>query len=350
MTGFMQRAAFGHVAGGTAMFNSGRPLPSPFFGRLLMAILAGVAFNTPAAESDWRPARPVRLLVPQAPGGAADAASRAFTPKLHETLGQPWVLDNRAGAGGNIATEIVVQSNPDGQTVLLGLSTTFTVNPHLYKLPFDVARDLTPIAMVTAGQYVLALHPSVKADNLKDFIALAKMRPGTINFSSAGVGTPSHLAAELLKVRTGINIVHVPYKGGAPSTNAVVAGEVQLMFANLVSAMPQIRAGRLRPLGVAGLKRAPIAPDIPTVAEQGYADFEITSWYGLFVPAKTPGRIVDAIGREAARALTATDVTELLARQGLEASYKNAYEFKTHIAREAATWAKIIKEGGIRAE
>ena len=309
------------------------------------------AVNAVAADGGWRPDRPVRLLIPQAPGGAADAAARAFTPKFLEALGQPWVLDNRPGAAGNIAAELVAQSNPDGQTVLLGLSTSITANPLLYKLPYNPQRDFAPIAMVTAGQYVLVLHPTVKAETLKDFVALARARPGTLNFSSGGgTGAPSHLAAELFKSRAGIDIVHVPYKGGAPATNAVIAGEVQIMFANLLLAAPQARAGRLRALGVAGLKRAAIAPDIPTIAEQGYPDFEMASWYGLFVPARTPARIVDVIGREAARAINAQEVIDNLARQGLEAAYKNSGEFKAHIGRETAMWAKLIKEANIKAE
>jgi tripartite-type tricarboxylate transporter receptor subunit TctC len=309
------------------------------------------AVNAVAADGGWRPDRPVRLLIPQAPGGAADAAARAFTPKFLEALGQPWVLDNRPGAAGNIAAELVAQSNPDGQTVLLGLSTSITANPLLYKLPYNPQRDFAPIAMVTAGQYVLVLHPTVKAETLKDFVALARARPGTLNFSSGGgTGAPSHLAAELFKSRAGIDIVHVPYKGGAPATNAVIAGEVQIMFANLLLAAPQARAGRLRALGVAGLKRAAIAPDIPTIAEQGYPDFEMASWYGLFVPARTPARIVDVIGREAARAINAQEVVDNLARQGLEAAYKNSGEFKAHIGRETAMWAKLIKEANIKAD
>jgi len=309
------------------------------------------ATNAVAADGGWRPDRPVRLLIPQAPGGAADAAARAFTPKFLEALGQPWVLDNRPGAAGNIAAELVAQSNPDGQTVLLGLSTSITANPLLYKLPYNPQRDFAPIAMVTAGQYVLVLHPTVKAETLKDFVALARARPGTLNFSSGGgTGAPSHLAAELFKSRAGIDIVHVPYKGGAPATNAVIAGEVQIMFANLLLAAPQARAGRLRALGVAGLKRAAIAPDIPTIAEQGYPDFEMASWYGLFVPARTPARIVDVIGREAARAINAQEVVDNLARQGLEAAYKNSGEFKAHIGRETAMWAKLIKEANIKAD
>lgn len=316
-----------------------------------LVVLLAIANSAISAEQGWRPSRPVRLLIPQPPGGAADASARAFTPKFHEALGQPWVLDNRGGAAGTIATEIVVQSNPDGQTVLLGLSTNITVNPQLYRLSFDVAKDLTPIAMVTAGQYVLVLHPSVKADTLEDFVVLAKSRPGTLNFSSGGgAGAPSHLAAELFKSRAGIDIVHVPYKGGTPATNAVIAGEVQMMFANLLLAAPQVRAGRLRALGVSGLKRAAIAPEIPTIAEQGYPDFEIRSWYGLFVPAKTPVRIVQAIGREAEKAMTDPEVIKSLARQGLEATYNNARDFSAHIGRETAMWAKVIKDANIRPE
>ncbi len=307
--------------------------------------------NSMAADTEWRPDRPVRLLIPQVPGGAADASARSFTPKFLEILGQPWVLDNRAGAAGNIAAEIAAQSNPDGQTVLLGLSTSITANPLLYKLPYNPVRDFAPIAMVTAGQYVLVLHPSVKAETLKDFVALARGRPGTLNFSSGGgTGAPSHLAAELFKSRTGIDIVHVPYKGGAPATNAVISGEVQIMFANLLLAAPQVRVGKLRAMGVAGFKRAAIAPDIPTIAEQGYPDFAMTSWYGLFVPIKTPARIIDAIGRVAERAMLAPDVIENLNKQGLEAAYKKPADFKDHIARETAMWAKLIKEANIKAE
>jgi tripartite-type tricarboxylate transporter receptor subunit TctC len=334
----------------TGLIRRGRPLRCAHLTAFAAIVLLACAAGAPAADPGWRPQRPVRLLIPQVPGGAADASARAFTPKFHEMLGQPWVLDNRAGAAGNIAAELAAQASPDGQTVLLGLSTSITANPSLYKLPYDPRRDFAAIAMVTAGQYVLVLHPSVKAESLRDFIALAKARPGTIHFSSGGgTGAPSHLAAELLKSRTGIDVVHVPYKGGAPATNAVIAGEVQMMFANLVLAVPQIRAGRLRALGVAGLKRAPIASDIPTIAEQGYPDFEMTSWYGLFVPAKTPPRIVDAIGRAAERALTAQDVVETLARQGLEAAFKNAADFRAHIDRESAMWARVISERGIRA-
>jgi len=222
------------------------------------------------AAAQWRPDRPVRLVLPFAPGGGADAVARVITPKLQESLGQPWVVDNRGGAGGNIAAETVARASPDGHTVFLGFSTVLTVNPLLYKLPFDVMRDFSPIAMVTSGQYMMVLHPSVKAGSIKEFIDFAKGRSSPLNYGSAGMGTPLNLAAELFKVRTGIELTHVPYKGGGPAVAALVGGEVQVMFASLPAALPHVKAARLRALAVTGSKRAAIAPELPTVAESGF--------------------------------------------------------------------------------
>ncbi len=318
-----------------------------FVGAMACLVAGGPVW---AASTGWRPERPVRLLVPQAPGGAADAAARAFTPKLHDALGQPWVLDNRGGAAGNIASEIVARANPDGHTVFLGLNTMVTVNPTLYKLPFDVAKDLTAVCRVTYGQYLLLIHPSVKADNLKAFIELGKTRGTPINYSSAGIGSPSNLAMELFRSRASIPMTHIPYKGGAPATAALLGGEVQTHFTNLVLALPHVRSGRLKGLGISGPKRVTLAPEMPTIAEQGFPGFEVTSWYGLFVPAKTPAAIVQTLEAETGRALAMPDVSDMMSRQGIEAAFLAQPAFADQVKRETAIWAKVIREANIRAE
>jgi tripartite-type tricarboxylate transporter receptor subunit TctC len=315
-----------------------------------MAAALGVCLLAASGVAPAYPDRPIRLLLPSAPGGGVDAVARVITPKLHETLRQPWVIDNRGGAGGNVAAEIVARANPDGHTVLLAYSTVLTVNPLLYKLPIDVSRDLAPVAMVTAAQYIMVMHPSVKADNPKDFIALAKAKPGTLSYASAGVGSPLHLAAELFKIRTGIGMTHVPYKGGGPASVAVIAGEVQVLFGSLASSFPHVRAGRLKALAVTGPKRAALAPEIPTLAESGLPGFEVTSWYGLFVPARTPEQIVKTLHAEAVKALALPDVKEAIGRHGLEVAVKGPKELADQIKKETGMWAKVIETAGIKAE
>jgi tripartite-type tricarboxylate transporter receptor subunit TctC len=310
-----------------------------------MALVLGLSA---AAGAQWKPERPVRLLVPQAPGGAADLVARIITPKLHDALGQPWVLDNRGGAAGNIASEIVARAAPDGHTVFLGLNTMVTVNPSLYKLPFDLPRELMPVARLTYGQYMLLAHPSVKVERLVDFIAQAKARASPFNYSSAGIGSPSHLAMELFHLRAGLTLNHVPYKGGAPATAALLGSEVQTHFTNLVLALPHVKAGRLKALGLSGPKRVALAPEVPTIAEQGYAGFEVTSWYGVFLPGQAPLRIVLTLEEEARKALAAADVIEMMSRQGVEASYLARAPFAEQVRRETATWAQVVREAKIR--
>ncbi len=324
------------------------------FPRLLLTcagILAYVAAGSVngAGAGPW-PDRPVRLLVPFAPGGGVDTFARTISPRLSAALGQQWVIDNRPGAAGNIATEIVVKANPDGHTVLLGQGTTLTVNPTLYKLPFDVANDLRPVVMLTASQYMMVVHPSLSAKSLREFIALAKAKPGAFNYGSTGVGSPLHLAAELFKTRAGIEMAHVPYKGGAPAVAAVLGGEIQALVVSLPSALPHVRTGRLIGLAVTGPARSAVAPDIPTIAESGFPGFEVTSWYGLLVPAKTPERIVIALQDEALKAVQLSEVREQLARQGLDITTRNATQFAAQIRAETALWAKLVKAAGIRTE
>ena len=313
------------------------------------ALLAGSSCVWAATAGDY-PSRPVRLVLPFPPGGGADAVARIIAPKLYEALGQQWVVDNRGGASGTIAAGIVAHAEPDGYTVFQGFSTTLTVAPLLYRLPFDVTRDLIPIVTLTAGQYMLVLHPTIKADNLKEFIAFAKAQPGSLDYASAGLGSPLNLAAELFKARTGIAMTHVPYKGGGPASLAVLGGEVQVMFGSLPSVFPHVKAGRLKALAVTGPKRAAVAPGLPTIAESGFPGFEVTTWYGLMVPAGTPERVRKILHDETAKAMQLPDVKEQIARQGLEVIVKGPGQFAAQIRNETAVWAKVIKAAGIKLE
>ena len=302
------------------------------------------------AESIAYPTRPVRLLVPFAPGGGADTLSRIVTPKLHDALGQPWVVDNRGGAAGNIAAETVARAAPDGHTVFMGFNTVLTVNPSLYKLPYSVEKDLQPVTLLATAQYILVLHPSVSANTLKEFVALAKQKPGSLNYSSAGVGSPLHLAAELFKKRAGISMVHLAYKGGGPAAAAVLAGEAQVLFASVASSLPQVKAGRLRALATTGAKRSKVAPELPTIAESGFPGFDVSSWYALLVPAGTSQAIVNRIRGAAIKAVELPDVQEAMSRQGLEVETSTPQELTARIKAETAVWAGVIREAGIKAE
>jgi tripartite-type tricarboxylate transporter receptor subunit TctC len=290
------------------------------------------------------------LLVPFPPGGGADTLGRIVTPKLSAALGQQWVIDNRGGAAGNLATEVVARAAPDGYTLLLDFSTALTVNPSLYKLPFDVIKDLQPICMIASAQYMLVLHPSVKADNIKDFIEYVKANPGKLNYASAGVGSPLHLAAELFKYRGKLNLVHVPYKGGGPAAAAVLGGEAQVLFGSFASSHPHVKSGRLKGLAVTGLKRSAVAPDIPTIAESAFPGFDVTAWYGFSAPAKTSPGIVKRLYDETMKAIKLPDVQEALSRQGLDESPLGPAEFAARIKKETAVWARLIKDAGIHAD
>lgn len=296
------------------------------------------------------PTKPVRLLVPFAPGGGADTLARIITPKLTEAMGQQWVVDNRAGAAGNISAETTARAAPDGHTVLMGFSTVLTVNPTLYKLPFDVSRDLAPVTLLATAQYLLVVHPSVAASSVKELVALAKQKPNTLNFASAGVGSPLHLAGELFEKRAGIQLTHVPYKGGGPAAAAVLAGEAQLIFGSVASSLPHVKSGKLRALATTGLQRSKVAPDVPTMVDSGFPGFDVTSWYALLVPAGTPPAIVGRIRDEAGRALQRPDVQQVMAAQGLESETSTPQALAARIRDERRTWAEVIRAAGIRAE
>ncbi len=324
--------------------------------RLLSVIVAILCFSSVSgvvtAESEaLYPSRPIRLVLPYPPGGGIDALARTLSPKLSAAMGQQWVVDNRPGAAGNIAIALVAKASPDGHTLLLILSTALTVNPLLYKdLPFDVLTDLRPITVLGGAQFVLVVHPSIAASSLKEFIALAKAKPGHFNYASAGVGGIQHFVTEQFKAKSGVDIVHVPYKGGGPAALAVVAGEAQLMFASVVASVPHLNSGRLRALGVSGLQRSPNLPDVPTLHEAGITGFNVGIWYGLLAPSGTPDAIVKRLHEEAVAAVQRADVRETMAKQGQDVRTSTPEELTALIKRELATNAEIIKTLNIKAE
>ncbi len=309
-----------------------------------------VSGHTSAASADAYPARPIRLLVPFAPGGGADTLARIVTPKLSESMGQQWVVDNRGGAGGNIAAETVARAAPDGYTVFMGFSTVLTVNPTLYKLGFDMAKDLEPVTLLAAAQYILVLHPGVQANGVKELVELLKAKPRSLNCASAGVGSPLHLACELFQKRAGVQLVHIPYKGGAPAAAAVLAGEAQVLFGSIASSLPHVKSGRLKAFATTGVARSKVAPELPTMIELGFGGFDVSTWYSLMVPGGTPAAISKRLHSEGVKAINRPDVRSLMAPQGLEAQTSTPQELAARIRAETATWAEVIQSAGIKAE
>jgi tripartite-type tricarboxylate transporter receptor subunit TctC len=323
-----------------------RSLRMLILGLLVQAALLPLA----AAAADTYPSQPMRLLVPNPPGGGSDAVARVLGIKLTELLDQQIVVDNRAGAGGIIANETVARAAPDGYTMLLGFIGPMVISPALVKTPYDPVKDFVPVSLVAAGQYMACIHPSVPARTLQEFVAYAKSHSGKLNYASAGNGSPLHLAPELFKQRAGINMVHVPYKGGGPAVAAALAGEVQVIFGSITSVVPQIKAGKLIALGATGATRSALAPEYPTIAEQGYPGYEMTSWYGVLLPARTPQAIVTKLHGAIVKALQAPDVVEQLKRQGLDTRGTTPEAFAAYIKSELAKWAKVVKEAGIKAD
>jgi len=302
----------------------------------------------PAAGQAF-PTKAVRMIVPFPPGGPADVMGRLFADKLATLWAQPVVIDNRAGAGGNIGSEAAARSAPDGYTILLAAN-SHVYNGSLYKLPYDPIRDFTPITQVVYYSLVLVVHPSVQANTLAELVALAKAQPKRLSFSNAGTGTPTHLTAELFARAAGIDIVHVPYKGAAPATTDLLAGQVQAMFNNPVSGMPHVRSGKLRLISTTGPQRALASPDVPTVAEQGYAGFEAGTWFAFMGPAQFPAEAQQRIARDMQAVLKMPDVRERLLAQGLEPIGTTPEALAAIMQAELAKWSKLIREAGIRAD
>jgi tripartite-type tricarboxylate transporter receptor subunit TctC len=296
------------------------------------------------------PDKPIRMVLPFPPGGGTDAVARAIFPRMSQALGQPIVIDNRAGAGGILAADIVAKSAPDGYTILMGSSTGVTAAPSLYKLPYDSIRDFAPITQFATAAFMLAVHPQVAATSVSQLVALAKAKPATLNYASGGIGSPLHLSAELLKSRAGINIVHISYKGGAPAATAVMAGEAQIIFGSFASTLTQARAGRLRALAVTGPARAPLVPELPTMIESGFPGFNVQAWNSLEAPAGTANHIVQRIHGETANALKIPEVIDLMNKVGYAPAHTTPAQYSELKRTETAMWAKVIKEANIRGE
>ncbi|MEQ1775153.1 MAG: tripartite tricarboxylate transporter substrate binding protein [Burkholderiales bacterium] len=310
-----------------------------------IALTAGTGALAQSPAANW-PSRPLRIISGFAPGGATDIAARAAAQKLTESLGQSVVVENRPGAAGNIAAEMVARGAPDGYSIYLANATMAT--PSLFaKVPFDINRDFAFISMIGMGPSALVLHPSVPARSVKELIALAKMHPHKLNYASGGTGNITHLAMELLISMTALDMVHVPYKGGAPSTIATVSGEAQLMFSSIASTLAQIQQGRLRAIAVSSMKRSVTLPQVPTVHEAGVRGYDASSWYGLVMAAATPPPIVSRLSGDMMKALTSADMKERLASQGIEPVAGGTDEFRKYISAEIPKWAKVIRDAKI---
>ncbi len=296
------------------------------------------------------PSKPVRIIIGFPPGGAIDTAARIMAPRLSENLGQQFVIDNRAGAGGVLGTELAAKAPADGHTVFFGTLGNLSVNPLLYpKLPFDVARDFAPLTQVVSTYFMLYVHPSLPAPTVRGLIALAKARPGQINYSSSGNGGAPHLAAELFNSMAGVRMVHVPYKGSAPSFTDLMSGQVQLTYDAVSTGLPHVRSGRLRALATLGPRRLPLAPDVPTLAET-LPGYEVVNWFGMVVPAATPRDVVTRLHGELIKVLRLPDVREKLNALGMDPVGSSAEAFGAFMQAETAKWARVIKEANIRAE
>ena len=317
-------------------------------GAVLLAVTLGAAAGVASAQGTF-PFRPMRMVVGFAPGGGTDIIARLLAQKLGERWGQAVVVDNRPGASGNIGAELVARSTPDGYTLLMAFS-SHASNPALGKLPFDIERDFTSITQVGSAPMVVAANPALPAKTLGELIAYARAHPGAVKFGSSGIGTPVHLAGELMMQLTGISMVHVPYKGIAPAMAAVLAGDIQVTYAAVLSGLQHFKSGRLRPLAVASRTRYPALPDVPTVAEAGLAGYEIDFWYALLGPGGMPAPLAARIQRDTAALLNSPEMRENLAAQGCIAVGGTPEALTALIRTEYQLWSKVVKAGGVRVE
>jgi tripartite-type tricarboxylate transporter receptor subunit TctC len=312
------------------------------------ALYAACAAHAATSAAPGYPTRPVRVIVPQSAGGSTDLAARIVVQRMGESMGQTFVVDNRPGAGSLNGTDTVAKAVPDGYT-LLAVAASFTINPSLHeKLPFDPVRDFSPITRLAALPHILVVHPTLPVKSVKELVALAKAKPGELNYASSGVATSTHLAAELFKHLTGTNMIQVPYKGGAPGMVGLLAGEVQLYFATISTALPHVKSGKIRALAVTSAKRSVVAPEYPTIAEAGVRGYEHASWVGVLAPAKTPAAVISTLNAEAVKAAAREDVKSALLRDGLEVVGDTPQEFGGVIKAEVAKWMKVVKAAGIK--
>lgn len=313
---------------------------------------AALILLTGAAQAQKYPERPVRLVVPYPAGASSnDILARQIAPRLTERWRQNVVVDNRSGASGNIGAELVARSPADGYTLLYGTGGLFSIGPHLYtKLAYDPHKDLVPVTLMAVVPYVLVINASLPVKNLEEFIAYAKARPGKLSFASSGVGGTPHLCVEMLKMMAGIDLLHVPYKGGAPAVVDTIGGQTQAYCAGLAATMPHVRSGKLRALGVTTLKRSAGAPEIPTLDEQGLKGFDVNSWGAVFVPAKTPKAVIETLHTSIAAVMNTDTMRDTLIRQGMDPLLLGPKELADLIRQESANWAKVIKTAGIKLE
>ncbi len=318
-----------------------------FMSRFLLCAAALVAV-APASAQQY-PAKPIRFIIAQAPGGQNDVQARIIGQKLAEALGQPMVYDNRAGAGGQIGFELLAQTPPDGYTIAMGSISTLAVIPMMPRKPrYDPLRDFAPVTLVSTSPYVVTTHPSVPARTLKQLVALAKARPGALNFASSGVGTGIHLVTELFMMTAGIRMVHVPYKGGAPAATDLIAGHAAVMFNNVITAVPHVKAGKLRALAVTTAIRSPALPEAPTVAESGYPGFESNSWQGIVTRAGTPRAVVARLNGEAVKVLNLPEVKNAIVSQGNDIVASSPEAFLAYMRSEMEKWGKVIQTADVK--
>ena len=322
--------------------------PAPGFA---LGLLVGALAWLPNAGAQEYPIKPIRLVITYPPGGNTDLVGRALALKLGEFMGQQVVVDNRGGAGGVLGSMITAQSAPDGYTIMLGTSAGMVINPLLSrKLTYDPVRDFAPVSMVVIVPQLLVINPQLPVKNVRELIAFAKAKPGYLNAGSSGVGTPNHFGTELLKWLAGVDIVHVPYKGGAPALTDLLGGQIQMAFSSVPAVLPHIKAGRLVALGVGSAKRSPALPNIPTIAEAGVPGYEYTTWYGIFAPAKTPRTLIARLNTEIVKAMETPDIKDRFTALGGDPDPGTPEELRAYMANESAKWAKIIKAANIRIE
>ena len=308
-----------------------------------------LALSTAAAAQEY-PTKPIRMIIPFPPGGSNDVVGRLFATHLSERLGKQIIVDNRgAGAGGIVGTEVVANSPHDGYTIGI-ISLAHAVNPWLYKLPYDPIKGFTPVAQLGSGPNVLVVNPELPVRSVKELIAAAKEKPGQLQYASAGVGSFQHLGGELFKFMAGVNLLHVPFKGGGPAMIDVVGGHTKVMFSSLVQTTPHIKSGKLRALGTGGLKRNPVLPDVPTVAEAGVPDYEAVNWWGIVAPAGTPPVIVARLHKAITEVQDSPEVQKQFSNEGAEVVKKSTAEFGQFMISEMNKWERVVKEGGIKAE
>jgi len=309
-----------------------------------IALLIAISVTAVAAEY---PTRQVRIVVGAVSGGGVDITGRVIAAKLSEQLGQQFFVDNRPGAGGNVGSEFVAKSPPDGHTLLMGTIAVLAVNPSLYKeLALDPLRDFAPISRAADSTNILVVHPALPVKSVKELIALARARPGDLVYGSSGVGTAGHLSGELFSSMAGLKLIHVPYKGGPPSMIDLIAGRLQIVFATAVVGVPQMQAGKVRGLAVTIAKRSTFAPQLPTMAEAGLPGFEANNWYGLVAPVKTPPEIITRLNREVVALLNTTDIRDILFKQGIETAPSTPEEFGAYMKTEIAKWKKVVQISG----